>query len=137
MVLNATGDPQNHAVILRATYRGDVASRMWFELEWTGEDEERHSVQSQEFDLLLWRAAQAELQARQDAEYRRRDIVFCVGEFGHHCEDDPTFTSRLDAHMDAVRKGDNSRIMEVYNKATGEVVLIARDGYSFVPQGEG
>ncbi len=32
MVLNATGDPQNHAVILRATYRGDVASRMWFEL---------------------------------------------------------------------------------------------------------
>lgn len=49
---------------LTVQYRGDVASRFWYTVEWTGEDGERHSVSAQEIDLCLWRVAISELNIR-------------------------------------------------------------------------
>lgn len=69
MALNVPyGDDVNvfdHEVVLKVHYRHAVASRFWWSLEWTGEDGERHLVDSQEFDLLLWRAAEAEMRVRE------------------------------------------------------------------------
>lgn len=53
---------------LKVRHRPDVASRTWYTLEWTGEDGERHAVESQDFDLLMWRAAEVEMRARRRAE---------------------------------------------------------------------
>ena len=50
---------------LTVQYRPDVASRFWFSIEWTGEDGERHSVEAQEIELCLWRAAISELNLRE------------------------------------------------------------------------
>lgn len=60
MIWNGTDTPHENTFILRATYRPDVSSRIWYELEWTGMDGKRHSVSSQSYDLLLWRAAEVE-----------------------------------------------------------------------------
>ncbi len=57
--------PFDHEVVLKVHYRHAVASRFWWSLEWTGEDEKRHAVDSQEFDLLLWRAAELEMKIRE------------------------------------------------------------------------
>lgn len=46
-------------------YRPSVASRQWYTLEWVGEDGEQHQTEAQEWDLCLWRAAQIELQVRE------------------------------------------------------------------------
>ena len=64
MVFNASSDDLN-AVVFRAGYRHDVASRVWFELSWTGKDGERYTVEAQDFGLLLWRAAEIEMKARE------------------------------------------------------------------------
>lgn len=61
-------DALDHKVVLSAHYRHDVARRIWYELEWTGADGERHSVASQDLELLLWRAAEVEMGARRNAK---------------------------------------------------------------------
>lgn len=55
-------------VTLTARYRHAVSTRLWWTLSWVGEDGERRTVESQDFGLLLWRAAEAEMQARANAE---------------------------------------------------------------------
>jgi hypothetical protein len=55
-------------VMFTAVPRPSVQSRMWYTLEWTGEDEKRHMVESQYFDLLMWRAAHLETNIRQAEE---------------------------------------------------------------------
>jgi hypothetical protein len=68
MVWNGTAEPLENEVVFKARYRNDVASRVWYELSWTGEDGERHYADSQDFGLLLWRAAEIELKARAKKE---------------------------------------------------------------------
>jgi len=65
MAWHGTADPVKNGVVFRTYYRHDVSSRMWYELEWTGEDGERHSTSSQDFGLLLWRAAEIEIKTRE------------------------------------------------------------------------
>ena len=66
MVWNGGGkDPLKDQVVFRARYRHDVASRVWFSLEWTGEDGERHNAEAQDFGLLLWRAAEIEMKVKE------------------------------------------------------------------------
>ena len=55
----------DHQVVLSACYRPDVATRIWYTLEWTSVDGERRCVSSQHFDLLLWRAAEVEMDVRE------------------------------------------------------------------------
>jgi hypothetical protein len=57
-----------HTVVLTVASRPDVASRLWYEIEWTGPDGKRLQASSQEFDLLMWRAAETELTAEQKEE---------------------------------------------------------------------
>lgn len=64
MALEGGLNPDAPEVTLTCRYRPDVASRLWWTLEWTGEDGQRHTAGSQDFRLLLWRAAEAEMQAR-------------------------------------------------------------------------
>jgi len=64
IVWNGSDEPLKNEVIFKARYRPDVSSRTWFELEWTGEDGERHSAEAQDFGLLLWRAAEIEMKAK-------------------------------------------------------------------------
>jgi hypothetical protein len=54
-----------HRVELSVLYRPDVTTRMWWRIEWTGEDEQRHLAEAQELDLCLWRAAEIELKVRE------------------------------------------------------------------------
>ena len=65
MVWNGADAPTENAVQLSVQDRHSVASRMWFRLEWTGEDGQRHSAEAQEFELVLWRAAEIEIRARE------------------------------------------------------------------------
>jgi len=65
MVWNGSGDPLENEVVFRARYRHDVSSRVWFELTWSGEDGERHTAEAQDFGLLLWRASEIEMKARE------------------------------------------------------------------------
>lgn len=58
-------DEASKPATLTVVYRGDVASRLWYTLEWAGEDGERHQASAQELDLVLWRAAEMELAARE------------------------------------------------------------------------
>lgn len=55
------------AVTLTCRYRHAVSTRLWWTLEWTGEDGQRHVAESQDFNLLLWRAAELEMRARAKA----------------------------------------------------------------------
>jgi len=73
MALNVPYDTNywEHQAILKVHYRHSVASRFWWSLEWTGEDGERHSVDSQELDLLFWRAAEMEMRIRKKIEAKR------------------------------------------------------------------
>ncbi len=72
VALNGSFEDQdkNHEVVIRIRYRHDVASRYWYEIEWTGADGERYSASSQDFDLMLWRAAEIEMRARRRAEQK-------------------------------------------------------------------
>jgi len=58
-------------VIFTANYRPDVSTHIWFSLEWTGEDGERHSTAAQDFGLLLWRAAEIEMKAREKKQLEK------------------------------------------------------------------
>lgn len=62
MSMNGIGTDAENAVKISVQYRRDVASRFWWTIEWTGTDGERHEQTAQDLDLLLWRAAEAELQ---------------------------------------------------------------------------
>lgn len=62
MAMNGAGTAAENAVKISVQYRRDVASRFWWTIEWTGADGERHEQTAQDLDLLLWRAAEAELQ---------------------------------------------------------------------------
>lgn len=46
-------------------HRPSVASRQWYTIEWTDENGDRRIAEAQEWDLCLWRAAQIELQVRE------------------------------------------------------------------------
>lgn len=59
-----------HAFELTGVYRPDVASRMWFTLKFTASDGQRHIVEAQDFSLLLWRAVQVEINARDEVARR-------------------------------------------------------------------
>jgi len=59
-----TGD---HGFRLNVEYRASVASGFWFTVEWCGSGGQRLSVSSQELDLALWRAAEAETEAQRKA----------------------------------------------------------------------
>ena len=61
-------DPFTNEVVLRIRYRPAMASRYWFEIEFTGPDGERHRAEAQEFDLMLWRAAEMALRTQERAE---------------------------------------------------------------------
>lgn len=52
-------------VTFSCEYRPRVASRQWYTIEWIDEDGIQHSQCAQEWDLCLWRAAQIELQVRE------------------------------------------------------------------------
>lgn len=57
-------DDQPRPASISVVYRGDVASRMWWSIIWTGEDGELHEASAQDLDLALWRAAETELASR-------------------------------------------------------------------------
>lgn len=140
MVWNGSERPAENEVILRARYRHDVSSRVWYELEWTGGDEERHSASSQEFDLLMWRAAHIEAETQRKIRDTDKNITFVVSILGQRCDSDSEFVGqRIKAHMAAVRLSTEHKtgVIEVWHKQTGDPVLIVQNGWSFVPQGEG
>jgi hypothetical protein len=58
-------------VTLTVAPRPDVATGLWWQIVWTGEDGAVRSVAAQELDLLMRRAAEAEMRAREDW---RRDV---------------------------------------------------------------
>lgn len=137
MCFNELKDEDEHEreVVFKATYRHDVASRFWYELEWTGADGERHSVSAQEFDLLMWRAAQREIDVERKLNDRDKNKQFVVSILGMRTDADPAFDDRMDAHMHAVKCSSATQAMEVWDKQTGDTRIIVRDGFSFIPQG--
>lgn len=68
--LNGDHSPQQAGppVTLTLRYRHAVSTREWWTLSWTGTDGEQYSVESQDFDLLCWRAAEVEMRARAAGE---------------------------------------------------------------------
>lgn len=60
-----------HAAELKVIYRPSVASRFWWTLTWSSVDGERKSVDAQELDLCLWRAAEVETEAIAKLERER------------------------------------------------------------------
>ena len=44
--------------------RSEVASRLWWTLEWTSADGQVRKVEAQTCEKLLWRATEVEMQAR-------------------------------------------------------------------------
>lgn len=58
-------DEGGQEVIFTMKSRGDVSSRMWFTLEWTGADSKRYSEAAQTIDMLFERAAQREIAVRE------------------------------------------------------------------------
>lgn len=62
------GDVAPEGAVLTCRYRRAVSTSVWWELSWTDETGQRRSVGSQDFQLLLWRAAEVEMQARAKAE---------------------------------------------------------------------
>lgn len=64
-------DQSDTSVVFTAVNRPDVASRVWYTLEWLSEDGKRKSVSAQEFDLVMWRAAVTEMDVREEAERKR------------------------------------------------------------------
>ena len=136
MIWNGTGKPAENAFILRAEYRHDVASRIWYELQWTGEDNERYNVSSQDFTLLLWRAAQVEMETRRKGIDANKGRIWRVGVYGQRSDNDPSFEKRVKAHMAAVNMSSNGKIIEVYDRDTNDTIILVADGESFVQQGQ-
>jgi hypothetical protein len=134
MIWNGTDKPNENAVILHAQYRHDVSSRVWYELQWTGCDGERYNVSSQDFELLMWRAAQVESENDRKVQDGNNGRVFRVGVYGQHSDSDLSFEKRVKAHMEAVRQSTNGKIIEVYEQNSNDTIVIVADGSSFVPQ---
>jgi len=63
---NERKDHAKKTVILKVVFRHDVTSKMWWTLEWTAQNGERKALGAQSLDLLLWRAAQLELESREE-----------------------------------------------------------------------
>jgi hypothetical protein len=63
-------EPRPGHVTVTITYRHDVSSRFWYEIEWIDEEGRVCSTASQDFDLMLWRAAQHVLAAREKEALR-------------------------------------------------------------------
>ena len=59
------------ACVISVRYRPEVATRLWWIVEWTGADGEQHYADAQELDLALWRAA--EMESRAEARQARLD----------------------------------------------------------------
>lgn len=57
----------NGSVTLTVTPRHDVRTRRWYSLHWTGADEQPHSAEGSELQLVLRRAAETEQIARMDS----------------------------------------------------------------------
>lgn len=70
---------QDTGVILECKYNSRMDTRKMWTLTWTGEDGKRHSVWSKHYYLVLWRAAQMELNTRQrvSAEKSRDEMKIC------------------------------------------------------------
>lgn len=86
-------------------------------------------------DLCLWRAAQIELNARRRMADKEKGLIYVVSTLGMRTEADPEYEKRLDAHMQAVKRSSAAQTMEVWNKQSGDTVLIVRDGWTFTLQG--
>lgn len=54
---------KERGAMLRICPRPDVASRYWYTIEWTSPQGTRLSAQSQELDLVFWRAVQMQIDA--------------------------------------------------------------------------
>lgn len=69
VVGDATEDPRGATLRLRR--RPEVATRQWWEIEWTGADGKRHAAEASSLQLLMERAAEVEMaaRARLDAEW--------------------------------------------------------------------
>ena len=63
VVMNGTG--VDDKVVFTLASRPNVTSGIWYDLEWTGADTERHSTSAQTLDKLLWRAAEVESMLRE------------------------------------------------------------------------
>lgn len=120
-------------VVLTIANRPDVASRFWYTLEWTAEDGSHRAVSSQEYDLLMWRAAVTEQDVRE--ERAAKEGVFVVSGLGRRGDDDDMleYSKRIKAHAAAVDRSLNEKAtyFEVWDKASGETLVIVRDGNSF------
>lgn len=55
-------------VILKVHHRHDVSSGFWWTINWTDAEGQRREESSQYFDLVCWRAVEAEMQARDRVE---------------------------------------------------------------------
>lgn len=134
VVWNDNDVPHQNKVILSVMHRPDVASRLWFELEWTGMDEKRHVVSSQDFDLLMWRAAQTEINVQRKLEDQEKGLRFVVSTMGARAEGDPEFERKNEAIMYAITNSKN-KLLELWNKNTGSTIMLVRDEQTFLAVG--
>lgn len=58
-------------VTLSVMPHSEVASRVWYSLEWTGDDGKRHTVEASTLDLLMQRMNQVESMLRAWGAVRR------------------------------------------------------------------
>ncbi len=125
-------NPPRDDVILTIAPRPDVASRYWYTLEWTAADGTRRSVSSQEYGLMLWRAAVTEEDAR--AEVNSKNGAFVVSILGFRIEGDKVFEKRVKAHMEAVEASQKNLgvVYEVWNAESGDTLVLVRQGASFI-----
>lgn len=120
----------DQGVTLTIINRPDVASRFWYTLEWSAASGQRRSVSSQEYNLLMWRAAVTEQDARDEAE--GKDGEFVLSRLGQRNEGDHEYTRRIKAHAAAVAcSTEKGGIWEIWNKDTGDTLVIVKDGSSF------
>lgn len=62
------GEEKPHRVTISCDYRPEVSSRKWWSMKWICCDGSEREASSQYFDLMMWRAAQIELQAREQMD---------------------------------------------------------------------
>lgn len=70
----------DYAVVLMVNYRPDVASRLWWELEWQ-QHGRRYQASAQEWDLCFWRAIQLHKQIERQQELESRPVTKGPGFF--------------------------------------------------------
>jgi hypothetical protein len=54
----------NEGVVLTIFNRPDVATHYWYRIEWSGQDDQRYSVEASDMNLLMRRAAEKEVATR-------------------------------------------------------------------------